>query len=169
MFGSAWKFLRMRPANFPSIRIAQLATLIYQSVHLLSKVLAVQNVTEVENMLEVQLSNYWQTHYIFDRASAKRKKRLGKSTIHLLIINTIAPFLFFYGKYKGDQDYKDLAMILLEELGPEENSVITQWEALGVSPQSAYQSQALLQLKNEYCNHQKCLQCAVGSAVLTGL
>ncbi len=168
MFGSTWKFLRMRPANFPSIRIAQLATLIYQSVHLLSKVLVVQNVAEIENMLEVQLSNYWQTHYLFDRASAKRKKRLGKNTVHLLIINTIAPFLFFYGKYKGDQDYKDLALQLLEELRPEENSVITQWEALGVSPQSAYQSQALLQLKNEYCNQQKCLQCAVGSAVLTG-
>ncbi len=167
MLGNSWKFLRMRPANFPSIRIAQFATLIYQSVHLLSKVLAVQNVTEVENMLEVQLSNYWQTHYLFDRASAKRKKRLGKNAVHLLIINTIVPFLFFYGNHKGDQTYKDLAMQLLEELRPECNNVIKKWETLGVSPQSAYQSQALLQLKNEYCNAQKCLQCAVGSAVLT--
>lgn len=167
MLGNSWKFLRMRPANFPSIRIAQFATLIYQSVHLLSKVLVIQNVQEIENMLEVQLSNYWQTHYLFDRASAKRRKRLGKNAVHLLIINTIVPFLFFYGKHKGEQSYKDLALQLLEELHPEDNNVIKKWETLGVTPKSAYQSQALLQLKNEYCAQHKCLQCAVGTVVLS--
>ena len=95
MKAEAWKFMRMRPANFPTIRIAQWASLIYQSAHLLSKVLAAQNVKEIENMFEVKLSNYWQDHYVFDKISPKKVKTLGKGTIHLLIINTIAPFFVF--------------------------------------------------------------------------
>ncbi|MEM6966052.1 MAG: DUF2851 family protein [Bacteroidota bacterium] len=162
----SWRFLRMRPANFPTIRIAQFAQLIFQSVHLFSKMLAAQNVKEIEQMFELRLSNYWQTHYIFDKASPKRNKSLGKNTIHLFIINTIAPFLFLYGKSKANEDYQDKAFQLLEALHPEKNNIITKWKELGITPESAYQSQALLQLKNEYCAKKKCLECSIGNAIL---
>ena len=162
----SWKFLRMRPASFPTIRIAQFAQLIFSSVHLFSKILVAKNVEELEHLFDLKLSNYWQTHYVFDKASVKRNKKLGKSAIHLLVINTIAPFLFLYGKRKDNEDYKEKAFQLLEEIKPEKNSIITKWKALGMEPESAYQTQALLQLKNEYCTKKRCLECAVGNAIL---
>lgn len=163
---ASWRFLRMRPANFPTIRIAQFAQLIFQSVHLFSKVLAAKNVKEIEHMFELKLSNYWQSHYVFDKASPRRKKSLGKNTIHLFIINTIAPMLFLYGKNKANEDYQNRAFQLLEELKPEKNSIISKWAELGMMPESAYQTQGLLQLKNEYCAAKRCLECAVGHAIL---
>jgi len=163
---SAWKFLRMRPANFPSLRIAQFATLIHQSAHLFSKILVAQNVEEIENMFEVRLSNYWQTHYVFGKASAKRNKTLGQTAIHLLVINTIAPFLFVYGKQKAEPALCDRALRLLESVPPESNSIIDNWQRLGMEPVSAGQTQALLQLKNEYCDKKQCMRCAVGSEVM---
>lgn len=166
--GSTWKFLRMRPANFPSLRIAQFATLIHQSAHLFSKILVAQNVEEIENMFEVRLSNYWQTHYVFDKASAKRAKTLGQTAIHLLVINTIAPFLFVYGKLKAEPALCDRALNLLESVPPESNSIIENWQRLGMEPVSAGQTQALLQLKNGYCDKRQCLRCAVGNEVMRG-
>ncbi|MFN7115349.1 MAG: DUF2851 family protein [Saprospiraceae bacterium] len=162
----SWKFGRLRPANFPTVRIAQFATLIFQSNHLFSKMLVATNVAEIENMLEIKLSNYWLTHYRFDKASPKNEKKLGRNTIHLIIINTIAPFLFLYGKWKSDDRYQDRAFALLEQVPPESNHIIENWQVLGVKPSSAYQTQALLQLKKHYCNAKKCLHCAIGSAIL---
>lgn len=162
----SWKFLRMRPANFPTIRIAQFATLIHQSVHLFSKILECQNVTSIERLFQVKLSDYWLTHYVFDKTSAKRNKTLGKNAIHLFVINTIVPFLFLYGKRKGDDAFKDKAFQLLEELKPEKNSIVSKWVELGIEPDSAYQTQALIQLKNVYCTEKKCLDCAIGNSIL---
>ncbi len=162
----SWKYMRMRPANFPSIRIAQFATLVYQSSHLFSKILAVQNVKEIEHMFEVKISNYWQTHYVFDKPSIKRKKSLGKNSIHLLIINTIAPFLFLYGKSIDRESLKEKALELLEELQSEKNTIINEWRKLGMNPSSAYQSQALLHLKKNYCDKKNCLNCSIGHAIL---
>lgn len=161
-----WKFLRMRPANFPSLRIAQFALLLHQREHLFSKLLSVQHLKEVENMFELELSNYWQTHYILNKPSVKKRKTLGKSTIHLFIINTLAPLLFLYGKEKDQSAFCDKAIQLLEEIPAESNHIITEWGQLGFSPSSSYQSQALLELKNEYCNHKKCLSCGIGNAIL---
>ncbi len=166
--GSSWKFLRMRPANFPTLRIAQFATLIHQSAHLFSKIMVAQNLSEIENMFEVRLSNYWQTHYVFEKASAKRAKTLGKSAIHLLVVNTIAPFLFVYGKLKSEPDLCDRAISLLESVPPESNSIIENWQSLGMEAVSAAQTQALLQLKHEYCDKRQCLRCAVGAEVVRG-
>lgn len=161
-----WKFLRLRPANFPTIRIAQFAQLIFQSAHLFSKMLVAKNVKELENMFELKLSNYWQTHYVFGKESTKRNKSLGINTIHLLIINTICPFLFLYGKMKDEDAYKEKALQLLEELAPEKNSITKKWQELGVSIENAYQSQALIELKNEYCAKKKCLECGIGNKIL---
>ncbi len=164
--GSSWKLMRLRPANFPAIRIAQFATLIYQSVHLFSKILIAKNVKEIENMFDVKISNYWQTHYVFDKPSIKRNKSFGRNAIHLLIINTVAPFLFLYGKKKGEDRFKEKALQLLEELKPEKNSITEKWKSLGIDPVSAYQSQALLHLKNNYCKNKNCMNCAIGYTVL---
>lgn len=166
MAGHQWKFLRMRPANFPTIRIAQFAMLLHQSNHLFSKMLAAQQLVEIEHMFELKISNYWRDHYTFDKPSRKRQKTLGKTAIHLLIINTIAPLLFLYGNWKQEERFKDRALQLLEALPPEKNHIIEQWKNLGLSVDSAYTSQALLQLKNSYCDRKACLQCAVGNAIL---
>ncbi len=164
----SWKFMRLRPASFPTIRIAQLATLLFQSDHLFSKMLAAANVGELENMFELKLSNYWLTHYLFDKTAKKSQKKLGKSTIHLLIINTIVPFLFLYGKWRGEDHYQDKALQLLEQLPPEDNHIIQHWQSLGMASSAAHQTQALLQLKNQYCDRKRCLDCAIGSAILQG-
>jgi len=162
----SWRFLRMRPANFPTIRIAQFANLTYQSLHLFSKILEVETLADIEALFQVKLSDYWHTHYVFDKEASIRPKTLGKSTIHLLVINTIVPCLFLYGMERGLDSYKDRALALLEQLKPEKNNIIRQWEHLGVQPESAYQTQALLQLKNVYCSERRCLECAVGNAIL---
>lgn len=161
-----WKFLRLRPANFPTVRIAQLATLVYQSDHLLSKALAAQSVREVEHMLEVKVSNYWQTHYRFGKSSVKRNKKLGRGTVHLILINTLAPFLFLYAKRLGKASYQERALKLLRELPAENNAIIRRWQSLGFRPDSACQSQALLQLYRQYCQPKRCLSCAIGNAIL---
>ncbi len=168
LLGESWQFLRMRPASFPTIRIAQLATLLFQTNHLFSKMLVAKNATELENMFELKLSNYWLTHYVFDKESKHSPKQLGKSTIHLFIINTIAPFLFLYGKRRSEAHFQDRAFALLEAVPAEKNRIIRQWRALGMAPNSAYQTQALLQLKNQYCDQKRCLDCAIGNAILKG-
>lgn len=164
--GHQWKFLRMRPANFPTVRIAQFAMLIHQSSHLFSKMLAARSAVEIEHMFALKISNYWQDHYTFDKSSTTRRKSLGKTAIHLLIINTLAPFLFLYGKWRQEERFKDRALQLLEELPAEKNHIIDQWAALGMKISSAYQSQALLELKTNYCDQKACLKCAIGSTLL---
>ncbi|MCB0628657.1 MAG: DUF2851 family protein [Lewinella sp.] len=164
--GQQWKFLRMRPANFPTIRIAQFAMLIHQSTHLFSKMLAAKNVPEIEHMFDLKISNYWRDHYTFGKVSTPRQKALGRSMIHLLIINVIAPLLFLYGKSRSEESCKDLAIKLLEEIPAEKNHIIQKWKTLGLEVHTAYESQALLQLKHEYCEKKRCLECAVGGAFL---
>lgn len=161
-----WKFLRLHPGNFPTLRLAQFARLVHQSAHLFSKILEIENQKDIEALFRVKLDGYWLTHYTFGKLSGKRPKSLGREAIRLLTINTIAPCIFLYGSLNGMPECKDKALRLLEELPPERNAIITGWEKLGQEPASAYQTQALLQLKNEYCSKKLCLQCAVGGAVL---
>lgn len=161
-----WNFMRMRPANFPTIRIAQLAKLLYQTHHLFSKTLAVKNLEEIENMLRVKLSNYWDNHYRFNKASITRKKSIGKNMLHLLAINCITPFLFYYGRNKKEQKFKDLAIRLLQEIPAEKNSIISKWSQLQMECISAYESQALLHLKKNYCDQKRCTECSIGVQIL---
>lgn len=161
-----WKFMRMRPANFPSVRIAQWATLLFRTGQLFSKMLVAQNLREIENAFVVELSNYWQTHFRFDKASKKNAKSLGKTRIHLLVINIIAPFIFLYGKKRGADIYQERALRLMEAVPAESNHIVAEWRALGITAKQAGQSQALLQLKNSYCNEKRCLDCAIGCSIL---
>ncbi len=161
-----WKYLRLHPSNFPTIRLAQFARLVYSAAQLFSKILEVKSQAEIEVLFEVKLDGYWLTHYTFEQVSAPRRKSFGKEAIRLLTINTIVPFLFLYGKINGDESFKDQALRLLETLPAEKNAIIRGWEALGVEANSAYRTQALLQLKNEYCAKKRCLECAIGAAIL---
>ncbi len=163
---SVWKFLRLRPRNFPTIRIAQLAALIYQSNRLFSQTLDAKNIKDIEQFFSVSVSDYWETHYTFNKPAKASRKTLGKKTIHLLLINTVIPFLYLYGKKRDEKIYLNRAMEWLENLPAENNKVIRAWRSIGVDSGTAHQTQALLQLNNEYCSAKKCLQCAIGCAIL---
>ncbi len=163
---SIWKFSKLRPGNFPTIRLAQFSRLVHQSVHLFSKILEAKDHKTLQELFKVELSDYWETHYVFDKISKKSHKTLGKDTVNLLIINTIAPFLFLYGKIKNEETYKDRAIELLEQIPFEKNTIIEGWQKLGVTPDSAAQTQSLIQLKNKYCNEQRCMNCAIGIAIM---
>jgi hypothetical protein len=164
--GHTWKYMRLRPANFPTVRLAQLATLLFQTSNLFSKALAATDVRELEHMFELKLSNYWQTHYRFGKTSKRNEKALGKNMIHLLIINIIAPFFFLYGLERDDLRYRDRALSLLEQLPAEKNHVIRAWQRHAMPAGNAMQSQALLQLKKHYCDQRRCLECAIGNQIL---
>lgn len=159
-------FLRMRPANFPTVRLAQLAALIQQSVHLFSKMLAAQNTNEMLQLLQVTANDYWHYHYIFDEAAEYKPKQLGRQMAQNIIINTVAPAMFAYGLYHQQHSYKEKAVECLAQLPPEQNHITKNWKALQVANDNAFDSQAFIELKNNYCNQRRCLDCAVGNKLL---
>ena len=161
-----WKFMRMRPANFPTIRITQFAQFIYQTESIFSKILAAENATEIRNLFSVKVAGYWKTHYVFDKESKATEKRLGKNFIDLIIINAIAPFLFVYSKAKDDYRYFDKAIKLLESTKAEKNTITKQWEEIGLELDSAADSQAALELYQCYCLKKRCASCGIGAALL---
>jgi hypothetical protein len=159
-------FLRMRPANFPTIRLAQLSMLIHEREHLFSKIKDASSLKEVKRMLDVKANDYWHYHFVFDEESAYKEKTLGAQMINNIIINTIVPVLFAYGADHHEQVYKDKALKWLDELSAEKNMITKGFENLDFSNKSALDSQALIQLKNEYCNNRLCLHCAIGNSLL---
>lgn len=161
-----WKFLRMRPVNFPTIRIAQLASLIYNSTHLFSKIIEIENYESIKKVLHVGVSEYWCSHYTFNKDSLVKTKHLGDDAINNIIINTVVPFLFTYGKQKNEEKYVDKALAFLEQVEGEKNTIIKEWNSLKMPVRNAYSTQALLQLKQEYCNKKKCLTCAIGNYLI---
>ena len=161
-----WKFMRLRPTNFPTIRIAQLAKLLTQTDGLLSKITTFEKPDDLNVFFELNASEYWDTHYNFGKQTAKRVKSLGKKSAEKIIINLIVPYLFAYGKTKGVEKYSEKAMELLEIISAEKNNIVDGWENLGVKVDNAFYSQALIQLKTMYCNDKKCLQCAIGKDII---
>lgn len=159
-------FLRMRPGNFPTIRLAQLAALISESSHLFSKIKEESSLSVVRKWFDVTANDYWHYHYRFDEISAFKKKKPGSSMVDNIIINTIAPVLFAYGNYHSDNKYKLKALQWLEETASESNSITKGFQQSGVENKNACDSQALIELKNEYCNNKRCLDCAVGNYLL---
>jgi len=164
---SLWKFLRMRPQNFPTLRLAQFAALIAKSNHLFSKVVEVKNVKELHQLFEeLPVNSFWQTHYHFNKTAEKVNVQLGKLSIDNLLINTVSLFLFAYGKYTGQENFQTRAFYLLESIVVEKNSIISQYTDAGVEVDNAYQTQALLQLRKNYCNEKRCLNCGIGLKIL---
>lgn len=163
-----WKFMRLRPVNFPTVRIAQLAALIHQSSALFSHVLETDDLDELRKFFEVKASAYWDNHYRFNKPSGEnRPKVLGETAFDNLVINTIVPMLFVYGEQHLNQPMKDRALLFLEKLRPESNQIITKWAELGIESRSAFETQALLQLKSNYCLPKKCLNCQLGAKIIT--
>ena len=159
-------FLRMRPGNFPTIRLAQLAMLIHESMHLFSKIKEAASIDEVKNCMDVTANDYWHYHYRFDELSVFKKKKLGLAMIGNIIINTIVPVLFAYGNYHDENKYKQKALDWLSLINAETNLIIKGFHQLGVPCETAYDSQALLELKTQYCDSKRCLECAVGNYLL---
>jgi hypothetical protein len=159
-------FLRMRPGNFPTIRLAQLAMLVFNSAHLFSKIKEAASVNEIRKWFNLTANDYWHYHYHFDEPSPFRKKKLGASMIHNIMINTIAPMLFAYGTYHHEEKYKQKALRWLEETPAENNSITKGFQQLTIENKTAFDSQALIELKNEYCNKKRCLDCSIGNAIL---
>ena len=164
---SVWKFLRMRPQNFPTVRLAQFSALLLSSSHLFSKVLELDSLKGVYQLFVLlPVDGYWNTHYHFNKATPKVNLQLGRSSIQNIIINTVCLFLFAYGKYTDQQGFIDRALNFLEEMPPEKNAVIAQYAASGVKPDNSFMSQALLQLNKCYCSQKKCLNCGIGIQIL---
>jgi hypothetical protein len=162
-----WKFLRMRPANFPTVRIAQFAALIHRSVHLFSQIIETHAVKEVTPLLDATASSYWDTHFQFDAAQARPyPKTLGGLSIENIIINTIAPIQFLYAARQGTSKLQEQALQLLEDVPSEENNITRIWNDHGWQPANAAQSQAMIQLYNKYCTARRCLECTIGYNIL---
>ncbi len=159
------QFFKLRPDNFPTIRLSQLADLYHLHQNLFSKVVQVKYSKELYDIFLVSVSKYWQRHYQFDKESPKKTKALTKSFIDLLIINTIVPFQFAFNKFQGKELAED-TVFLVEQISAEKNAIIDKFKSIGITSKNAFETQSLLQLKNEYCNKSKCLECSVGLELL---
>ena len=159
---SLWRFLRLRPTNFPHIRIAQLACLYHRAYGLLSRIMETETLQGVRDILKGGTSEYWLTHYTFGGSSPSRPKTLSNTSLDLLIINTVVTFLYAYGLHKGNPVLCARAGSFLEELKAENNYITRMWEQCGMKTSNAADSQALIQLKKEYCDKKKCLYCRIG-------
>jgi len=151
-------FLRMRPYSFPTIRLAQLAMLLYQSTHLFSKILEASDVKSVQALFTVTANDYWHYHLRLEEPTAFKEKKIGADMIDNVMINTVVPVLFAYGLYKNDEQYKAKAVQWLETIAAEKNTIVAGFAKNAVRLSSAYDSQGFIELKNEYCNNKRCLE-----------
>jgi hypothetical protein len=167
--GAQWKFLRLRPSNFPTIRIAQFAGLMHRSAGLFSQMMGKETLDDLQPIFRTGVSGYWKSHYTFDRPSPVHEKSMGEEALLNIFINTVVPFMFAYGKYRSEVTLCEKAVKFLEELAPEKNSIVARWNELGITSSDAGRTQALIQLKNEYCNRKKCLICSVGNKIINSI
>jgi hypothetical protein len=159
------QFFKHRPDNFPTIRLSQLANLYHKQQNLFSKINDLNSLEAIYKIFSVSVAPYWQNHYQFDKESPKKKKTLSQSFVDLIVLNTIIPLQFAYAKSQGKEVSEDLISIL-NEVEPEKNSIMDKFSSFGLKPKNAFETQSLLQLKNEYCNKSKCLDCAIGMELL---
>jgi len=160
-----FQFFRMRPANFPTIRIAQLVALFFAYQNLFSKLMEIEKIKDFYTLLTLSVNSFWQMHYTFDKTSTKRIKKLTKPFIDLLLINTVIPLKFKYLKSRGEAGEEKI-IALMQQLKPEKNSIISDFSEVKMIAKNAFESQALLELKNQYCNQKRCLDCAIGNVLL---
>jgi hypothetical protein len=164
---ASWKFGRTRPANFPTIRMAQLAALIFKSKFLMSAILEIESATALRQLFKAETSPYWESRYDFDKSSKKTNKSLSENSIDLLMVNTVAPFLFFSGVRSGEEGLKEKAFSILESVKPENNHITTIWREVGFSPRCAADSQGMIHLFRMYCAERLCLNCGIGNKLLS--
>ncbi|WP_040251453.1 DUF2851 family protein [Psychroserpens mesophilus] len=159
------QFFRLRPLNFPTIRLSQLASLYHQQRHLFSKLMLSETLEDFYKLFKVSASEYWNSHYTFQKKSKTSEKAVTKAFIDLLLINTVIPIKFCYAKRKGETINEQL-IALIRTINSEKNTVVRGFNALKSISRSALESQALLQLKTDYCNEHRCLKCAIGNSIL---
>ena len=162
---NAFQFFRMRPQNFPTIRIAQLASLLYTHQNLFSRLMNINKKEDFYDLFSFEVDAFWKTHYTFESDSKKSPKKLTKSFVDLIIINTIIPLKFVYLQSRGAVDENGIIQ-LIKQVSSEKNSIISNFATLGIKAENAMESQALLELKNNYCTKKRCLQCAIGNSLL---
>ena len=163
---SNWKFLRLRPPNFPTIRIAQLAKIITKNGNMFSKIRDADDIEEIKDLFDIELNSYWDNHFQFDKISkVERRKILGKTAVDLIIINAIVPMLFYYGHTHSLESYKEKAMSFLEQIEAEDNLIIRNFQNSGVVLQNAFQTQAILYMYKYYCKRRRCLECRIYSVL----
>jgi len=155
------QFFKHRPDNFPTIRLSQLANLYHSRQNLFSDMMKAETLLEFYDIFNIAASDYWDDHYQFDKRSSKKKKKLTNSFIDLLLINTVDPLKFAYASSQGN-DVSEQMIRLLADIPAEKNSIIDKFHSFGITAKNAYETQSLLQLKNEYCNKKRCLECAIG-------
>lgn len=161
-----WRFLRLRPANFPTLRIAQLAAILFHGRNLFASMLELRSGKDLYKFFSVRLSEYWNHHYQFGKEYKARKHSLGRSSVDNIIINTIAPVLVAYGKSKDDQVYVERAVCILQAVPAESNYITRQWKSLGMEINSGFDSQAVVELFNSFCLKRRCLDCNIGASLV---
>jgi hypothetical protein len=167
MHGWLWKFSRLRPSNFPTIRLSQLAAILALSGGLFSRVIEATEAAEIKKFLEVSASEYWDDHFVFGKKSRSFTKHAGSQAADILLINAVIPMIFVYGKCRDSVDIVERALGFLEDVTPEKNVITSEWKEAGIDAESAFYSQALIQLRNEYCRKRKCLSCRIGNMIIS--
>jgi len=166
--GSSWRMLRLRPGNFPHVRIAQLASLYHHSESLFSQIIEAESIERIKTLLTIQPSAYWKEHYVFGKKSVLSDKQLSDNSLNLILINTVIPLLYAYGMHRGNDALCERATDFLESLKAENNYIIRMWANAGLEVNCAADTQALIQLKKAYCDKKDCLRCRFGYEYLKG-
>ena len=161
-----WRFLRLRPANFPTVRLAQFAALVAQEKNVLSKIFELADAPSLRALFSIRQWEYWQRHYQFNRKSKQQVTGLGDASIDNILINTVTPLLVAYGKQNDQQTFIDRAIEMLHAIPSESNTITKSWGALGYAAQTAFDSQAMIELYNHYCQRRNCLNCSIGASLL---
>lgn len=165
--GSSWKFLRLRPANFPSIRLSQFASLVFRHKRMFALILKTSTIKEMIELFDTRANEYWENHFLFDKPSKQNKyTKLGISGKRILIINAVVPVMFAYGKKVGDDQIIEKSIRFLEELQSEDNTIISHFKSFGIESKNAFTSQSLIQLSAAYCKNKNCLNCAIGNKII---
>ncbi|MDX9726393.1 MAG: DUF2851 family protein [Bacteroidales bacterium] len=167
LHGCLWKFGRLRPVNFPTVRISQLAALLGTAGGLFSRITEAEDLGTIRDLLGTSASEYWNDHYVFGKLSRKMPKKAGNQAIDILILNAVIPVIFCYGLLHGKKELCERALSFSEETGPEENIVVREWREAGIKCESAFFTQALLQLTESYCRKRRCLECYVGCRIIS--
>jgi Protein of unknown function (DUF2851) len=167
MSKSQWRFLRLRPANFPSLRLAQFSALLHSRQNLFSAILAVEDIKSLAHLFSVSPSVYWLHHYQFLKKSKSPVHDLGSSSIENIIINTVVPVWVAYGRMIDEQRWIDLAVEILQQLPAEENKITRAWEGSGLTSVSSFDSQGLIELYNNFCQQKNCLNCSIGASLIS--
>ncbi|MCK9302286.1 MAG: DUF2851 family protein [Bacteroidales bacterium] len=162
-----WKYMRIRPANFPCIRMSQCAAFMQKNFNGIDNFLTIDSLQDYYKLFGIPINDYWQNHIVFDKKTNTEDRRIGISSIDIILINTILPLIFFYGKAHNNELLCNRALSIFENISAENNKIIRQWKNLNVIPKNAMHSQALLYLKQKYCDNKFCLKCKIGAKILT--